>query len=620
METEEEHQGDADEEAPTSDPLKAVEVLVSSMELRLRQMITEVTAPSIQKTGQIQADLETLKQIVVDHTRGLQEVQLGQFKALEQVQTISSFHDEMTRWDGQRRQHEAQVDESMMTFEQKLDAFKYNMDQKESVLHQLRRQVERCASELNRMQQNKEDFSERFEDQMEYLSKKVNNSHADIEVAIAGIELKHNALTDALWGEETGLAKVTGELKKSSLHLAQLEESVAKLEKEKAEAAQLEQLRFEIMRSVHQATSSVTTLRQSVGNVVNDVKEHFRTASQTISQTNATFISEVRKDYQTELKLAANLREEVQNFMVRTDDNIATLDTRVADAATKAERLAGEAREEIEDLNKRRKRDKNSVDNELKALKKRLGGVFDNSDAVLRGIEHIYRVIQIIMDAEFMQSSLELQDFVDRKKIALMGYKDEKERFRADAAQPAPEARAKSAPGGPKPQSARGRGVFAERNPQEPVVKVDTRCLSCSGQSPLVMSSFKMACLQYMPSPVEHEGRIHPRDNLLQQRNHLLQRARDELAEGPRHKERQDPPNSSVIERAGLDETAAAADSSTGEQPEARREEGSANRDALAAYAAVEARSGHQRPSGGGYAGGRLPRMTLGAVATAVMG
>ena len=44
---------------------------------------------SLKKAAQV--DLESLKNIVVQHTRGLQEVQLGQFKALEQVQTIASL-------------------------------------------------------------------------------------------------------------------------------------------------------------------------------------------------------------------------------------------------------------------------------------------------------------------------------------------------------------------------------------------------------------------------------------------------------------------------------------------------------------------------------------------------
>ncbi|CAK0897360.1 unnamed protein product, partial [Prorocentrum cordatum] len=222
-----------------------------------------------------------------------------------------------------------------------------------------------------------------------------------------------------------GLAKVTGELKKTNLAFASLQEAVALLQSSKAEAAALEVLRHEAASMVNDANLSVAAMRQSVGNVVNDVREHFRTASQTIAAHNATFITEVRSQYQEELAAAARLRDEVQEFVAQTGKRIGGLDTRVAEASAKAGSLAAEAREELEELNRRRKRDKTSSDNELKALKKRLGGVFDNSDMVLRGLEHIYGVLQTVLQGELMQCSMERQDSIDRKRIALMGVKDD---------------------------------------------------------------------------------------------------------------------------------------------------------------------------------------------------
>merc|ERR1712032_475663 len=117
-----------------------------------------------------------------------------------------------------------------------------------------------------------------------------NQSAAVVDVRMAGLELKHNALTDELWGEETGLAKVAGELKKTNSMFELLEQSVVELQTGKAEASQLERLRAEVAKTVHEANTSVTAMRQTVGDVVNDVREHFRTAAQTISAHNATFI------------------------------------------------------------------------------------------------------------------------------------------------------------------------------------------------------------------------------------------------------------------------------------------------------------------------------------------
>merc|ERR1719265_999536 len=164
---------------------------------------------------------------------------------------------------------------------------------------------------------------------------------------------------------------------------------------------------------------------QTVGNVVNDVKEHFRTASQTIAAHNAAFISEVRSSYRDELAQAAALRGEVQSFMNSTQTSISNLDNRVKESTVQTESLVKEVRADMEELNRKRKRDKTSVDIEMKHLKKRLGDVFENSDAVLRGMEHLWQVLTMILEGERVQNALELQDSVDRKRIALMGVKDD---------------------------------------------------------------------------------------------------------------------------------------------------------------------------------------------------
>merc|ERR1719428_2648932 len=106
------------------------------------------------------------------------------------------------------------------------------------------------------------------------------------------------------------------------------------------------------------------------------------------------------------------------NLMQHVEKTIQDQDARVAETAAKASALAAEAKEEVEELNRRRKRDKTSSDIELKALKKRLGGVFDNSDAVLKGIEHLYDVMQMMLESETMGASLEKQDHQDKKRIA----------------------------------------------------------------------------------------------------------------------------------------------------------------------------------------------------------
>eukprot|EP00746_Dinoflagellata_sp_MGD_P106778 gnl/MRDRNA2_/MRDRNA2_44727_c0_seq1.p1 gnl/MRDRNA2_/MRDRNA2_44727_c0~~gnl/MRDRNA2_/MRDRNA2_44727_c0_seq1.p1 ORF type:complete len:578 (-),score=134.15 gnl/MRDRNA2_/MRDRNA2_44727_c0_seq1:41-1774(-) len=517
------------------------EVMYADMENRLRAMILEVLQPTIQKASLLQSEVENVKGIVSQHTKNINEVQLSQVKAQEQVSMIDHFKEEMGKWDQQRRYHEARVTEDQTFLKQELDGFRYNLEQKESALHHLNRGVDRAVAELNRLQEMQNSLKNLCDERLDDSSKRINSCRAELEVQIHSLELKHHALTDQLWGEETGLAKVTGELHKTNVTVDKLQQEMIQVQKGKAESEQLERLQEDVGQLVREANSSMTSLKQTVGNVVNDVKEHFRTASQTIAAHNAAFISEVRSSYRDELAQAAALRGEVQSFMNSTQTSISNLDNRVKESTVQTESLVKEVRADMEELNRKRKRDKTSVDIEMKHLKKRLGDVFENSDAVLRGMEHLWQVLSMILEGERVQNALELQDSVDRKRIALMGVKDDElslsRNYGSSPQRPRPEARsaaqeraadktprATTAPGGAKPKGGKQN---------QPIVSVDTRCLSCSGQAPLVMSAFKMACLQYTPSKVEYQAQAYDRHDLLQHRQTLLRRAYDALRSGP---------------------------------------------------------------------------------------
>ena len=53
------------------------------------------------------------------------------------------------------------------------------------------------------------------------------------QVKLISLETKHNSLADELWGEETGLAKVTGELSKTNLVVQQLTEEMKRVQEKK---------------------------------------------------------------------------------------------------------------------------------------------------------------------------------------------------------------------------------------------------------------------------------------------------------------------------------------------------------------------------------------------------
>jgi hypothetical protein len=246
-------------------------------------------------------------------------------------------------------------------------------------------------------------------------------------------------------------------------------------------------------------------------------------------------ISEVRGSYQEELGNAANLRSDVMKFMQDTQRNISHLEEVVSHSHEQTEQMVKEVRIDVEDLNRKRKRDKNTSDLEAKGLKKRLNGVFDTSEVVARGLEHLSSVLWSILQSERAASALDYQDDLDRAKVALMGYKDTKPGDNPPGSKGP--ARPASVQGmhGESQRSARGKPHHHDHDDGggRPVVSVDQRCISCSGQAATVMAGFKVACLQYAPGPVNYQNRTFERKDLLSLRQSLLDQANEALTNGP---------------------------------------------------------------------------------------
>jgi len=552
-----------------------MQLFIAEMESRLREFINNLVEPSIVKVNQSAQGMDTLVAVVTEHTRSLQEVKVAQFKAVEQVLSITSFKEDMLRWDQQRRAQEIVVDEKVESMSQKLQSFQYNLEQKESVLMHTTRSMERLAIEVNRLIDMTESTGEHSEERFDDISLKVNHLRSENEATFAGIEMKLNALHDEIWGEETGLARVSGEVHKMMLLLKHLESSVEDVRGNQVDPAELQETQSQARKMLHEANVAVSSLRQEVGTVVDDVREQFRTVSETLTKHTSTFVCEIRREYQNELRNAAKLREEVLDFMKKTDESVAGLHERVGETDTKTADIASELRDEVEELNRRRKRDKTSADTEMKVLKRRIGEIFDNSECVYVGVEHIYNVMKMIIEGESLQCRLEMQDCLDRKRIGLLGVKDDESYLSRTTAtepqRPRPECRVKTVNGVPSPEKPGRKMVVAPPvapTSHEPVLRVDSRCLGCSGQAPFVLSAFKMACLQYTSSPIEYRGEACEREVLLQERARILEMAQTTL------EQRQSPKEGNLA-------------ASPGRSPGAQR-----NKQALAEYALPDCNRG----------------------------
>jgi len=160
--------------------------------------------------------------------------------------------------------------------------------------------------------------------------------------------------------------------------------------------------------------------------------------------------------------------------------------------------------------------------------------------------------LAMMVESELLGAMLELQDDQDRKSISLFGYKGAEGKqapyspHKEDTARgwtlpeldPGGSQRSRSLVPATTPRTSmdptrtprRKAGTLAAGGEADaPVMTIDKRCLSCSGNASTVLAGFKLACLSYAPSPVVYRDMPHSRSELIKLRMDLLAQAKEQL-------------------------------------------------------------------------------------------
>merc|ERR1740117_2095798 len=130
----------------------------------------------------------------------------------------------------------------------------------------------------------------------------------------------------------------------------------------------------------------------------------------------ANLMKECRENMTEDLKHAASLREEVENYVKDSTDSIVQLDKMIQGSAKHAEAVLKEVRVDLETMQKSRRREKNVVDQELQSCGQRVDSAMQSAEATLKGLEHVSGIISMTLQSERMSVALDLQEFIDRKE------------------------------------------------------------------------------------------------------------------------------------------------------------------------------------------------------------
>jgi len=157
---------------------------------------------------------------------------------------------------------------------------------------------------------------------------------------------------------------------------------------------------------------------------------------------------------------------------------------------------------ELEEFQKKRRKERLSLDVDLREMKEDLG----HQDKVLvslrSSLEHVGKVLGLVLEGERIVSSLEVQDFMDRSSEHWLRVPGQSERKLLT------------------PQGVEALRHALPAAPRDEAVELDPR-------RPMLLKD------QYLPGAVQHNGHIYDRKDLLLLFDKLVHKAQQGLAKGP---------------------------------------------------------------------------------------
>eukprot|EP00928_Gymnodinium_smaydae_P038998 TRINITY_DN26748_c1_g3_i1.p1 TRINITY_DN26748_c1_g3~~TRINITY_DN26748_c1_g3_i1.p1 ORF type:complete len:703 (-),score=131.61 TRINITY_DN26748_c1_g3_i1:14-2122(-) len=559
---------EAGEEAEVADnAVLERELEIAQLETRLRRYAFDLILPTIRKTATQEQNAEGLKQAASSSKERLQDLHKTTSHLESRIREVDNFRTQMSQWDHDRSEWQLEVTESVQGMRQEVASVQSKMESETARVNSLQRIVERMTADLQRLHDSGDSLREHVDRKVGQQSKLLSSMKTDVEVQLIALEAKHTRLSDELFGESTGLTKVTRQVGNTNTKLEALSSEVLRIAAVKADSASLEAVQYDVNQLINEANVDIKTLKTSVETLVSDVKDHFKTATNTVAAHSATMLSEVRNSYKHELDRSAAVRAEMADYVDQSRQRIGAIEEHMRQVCERAEESLQRVHVDIEEIARLRKRDKGDTLCELQEMQQKTSMVRDSSLATSKCLEHLSQVMWMMLESERAASALLQQDDNDRAKIALVGYKDSGvaqscESTRAPSrmsgkmtrpsscappsvppsrppSRPASRAQGRSSPlpsvpGTDSKEARYGHPCDPQRDDDlPPPISVDQRCLACSGQGETVLSGFKMACLQYQPGPVTFAKKTYERVELIELRQRLLEQANEALQAGP---------------------------------------------------------------------------------------
>jgi len=406
------------------------EVRQAELEVKLRDMVLEVTAPTVERSVRLQNHCDHLSSRLQMQHQILMAMADDVRESKEQLDLVSHFKIQLDAFWESQRDLEVKLAKHTKEVMSKVEESAQQCGMLLSTTNLLNKQITRTQEDSDGLRNDITKMQANLD-----LGIKKNKEHVDSELKkmefnISQMKKMHQDLSDEIWGPEEVTELSPPSLRRFDMQTRKLETTIRDVLQELLQLRLLDGHVKKVTEIQNQHDTQLLTLTADHKALDDRVEQNNKETKADIKKTtnlmaaySANMMKDVRGTFSNEVKELSNLHEDVQRFLKQTEESLKTLDEALQTGGRTLEAAMREVRLDIEGLDARRKRDKLGLEDNIDVLQKQVSGSVDSADQLLKGLEHMSGVLGMSLQGQRMVVALGVQDYIDRKDQTLVGLK-----------------------------------------------------------------------------------------------------------------------------------------------------------------------------------------------------
>jgi hypothetical protein len=499
---------------------------VADIETRLRSHILELLEPTIKKHSMLESRVRENRAMIDARSGEMAEIRKAKQDAEHFYKEVEGFRNELAHWDEERRTQEQRVGERLSSQELDIHSIRCTLERSQLDASSVNRTLVGLGDGLAAARAETAQLRSFAVERMDLTRDKGMKLRDEFEQRTTAVENQMHRLQDAQASAEKILRHLSKTMSTMQDRVQAADDNIADIWRSKASVANLERQQQELSEFMNFVNTTVSSLKKQFGSLIDDVKNHFQEAVNVVGITTEKQIEDMRHQCMVELQRVDQVQEEIRLFVDKSKDSHNAMSAEVGSVRDSTHLDVQGLKKEFEGLERKRQLGETNMGVELAQLRKQITDMQTAVCSQENSTGSSSDIMEMLVESNILSAMLDMQDDADRKNIALFGYKSCE--TGKDKSCSLPDVHSGGGISARSPRK-RGQGVGVDATGVGSVVSLDTRCLSCSGSTDVVLSGFKMACLTYAPGQVDIGNSSYDRAELITQRLDMLKHAKEQL-------------------------------------------------------------------------------------------